>query len=113
MSPAEPVAAHPLPAPLRVVTIVFTVLASIGLVVAVVLVIATLVALGDTSEDAAWYLGFSVIASVLNVVAAVVALVLGIVGLRRVRNRVSFVAVLVGAAVLLVLAAQLIIAAAG
>jgi hypothetical protein len=110
MSSAAPL--RSLPASLRIVTIVFTVLASIGLVVAVALVIATIVALGEASEDAAWYLGFSVIASVLNLIAAVVALVLGIVGLRRVKNRVSLVALVVGAAVLLVLAAQLIFAAA-
>ncbi|SKB00852.1 hypothetical protein SAMN06295879_3096 [Agreia bicolorata] len=112
MSSTAPASTHPLPTPLRVVTIVFTVLASIGLVAAVILVIATLVALGDASEEAGWYLGFSVIASVVNVIAAVVALVLGIVGLRRVRNRVSLAALVVGVAVLLVLVAQLIFAAA-
>jgi hypothetical protein len=112
MSSAAPASTQSLSNPLRVVTIVFTVLASIGLVAAVVLVVATIVALGDASDDAAWYLGFSVIASVLNLVAAIVALILGIVGLRRVRNRVSLLALVIGVAVLVVLVAQLIIAAA-
>jgi hypothetical protein len=90
---------------LKITTIVFSALAAVGLVVTLILLFAT-IANADT-EEFGWYFAFSVIASILNVIPAVVALVLGIVG-RRAKSRIPLLGIVIGAVVLLILVAQFI-----
>ncbi|MFB2596987.1 hypothetical protein ACEXQE_04265 [Herbiconiux sp. P17] len=90
---------------LKITTIVFTALAAIGLVVTLILLALTVG--HDGTEEFGWYFGFSVVASILNVIPAVVALILGIVG-RRTASRVPLVGIVLGAVVLAVLVAQFI-----
>ncbi|SDZ24754.1 hypothetical protein [Herbiconiux ginsengi] len=90
---------------LAIATIVFAALAAVGLVVTLVLLFLT-VGHNDT-EEFGWYFAFSLIASVLNVIPAVVALILGIVG-RRAASRIPLLGIVIGAAVLVILVGQFI-----
>jgi hypothetical protein len=98
-------AARPLSTGLKVATIVFAALAAVGLVVTLILLFAT-IATADT-EEFGWYFAFSLVASVVNVVPAAVALILGIVG-RRAQSRVPLVGIVIGGVVLVVLVAQFV-----
>ena len=97
--------ARPLSRGLTLATIVFAALAAVGLVVTLILLFAT-IANADT-EEFAWYFAFSVIVSVLNLVPAVVALILGIVG-RRAASRIPLVGIVIGAVVIVLLVAQFV-----
>ena len=90
---------------LKIATIIFTSLAALGLISTVVLLLAT--AANSGNEEFGWYFGFSVTASIVNVIPAAVALILGFVG-RRAGGAVSLTAIVVGAAVLVVLVGQLV-----
>ncbi|MCS5718393.1 hypothetical protein N1027_09610 [Herbiconiux sp. CPCC 205763] len=89
----------------KVTTIVFAALAAVGLIVTLILLFVTLASV-DT-EEFGWYFAFSVIASILNLIPAVVVLIMGIVS-RRAASRVPLIGIVLGAVVLAVLAAQFI-----
>ncbi|WP_382303948.1 hypothetical protein [Herbiconiux sp. UC225_62] len=90
---------------LKVATIVFAALAAVGLVITLILLALTVG--HDDTEEFGWYFAFSVVASILNVIPAVVALVLGIVG-RRAASRIPLVGIVIGALALVILAGQFI-----
>jgi hypothetical protein len=95
---------------LKITTIIFTSLAAIGLLTTLILLLLT--ATNSANEEFGWYFGFSVTASIVNVIPAVVALILGIVG-RRAKSPVPLAAIVLGAIVLLVLVLQFVFLLAG
>lgn len=90
---------------LTIATIIFTALAGVGLIATLILLFAT--ATNSGNEEFGWYFGFSVTASIVNVVPAIVALILGIIA-RRTESSVWLTAIVIGTTVLLVLVAQIV-----
>ena len=92
-----------------IATIVFAALAAVGLVVTLILLALTIG--HDGTEEFGWYFAFSLVASIINVIPAVVALILGIVG-RSAKSGVPLIGIVVGGVAIVVLVAQFIYLAA-
>lgn len=90
---------------LMIATIILASLAAIGLLVALIFLFAA--AANSSTEAFGWYIGFSVTASIVNVIPALAALVLGIIGIRS-KTPASLTAIIVGASALVVLVGQAI-----